>query len=152
MRTRFAITANGGKFLCAQEPFVISASTETRLIARTRFAFTAAFTGWVALTCLLPIDVSTSGDDAGWKATQAIRTLCGILPAQVWRPVSCRASFRNQQVTENEEEATTQDAPRVAVVARPKLKQLRFDDLLFSIFAPDHLIELPGTPPPVALS
>ena len=52
---------------------------------------------------------------------------------------------------DEEEDRSPEESPRVALAARPNPHKFTRETRNFRIESPDHLIELPGTPPPVAL-
>jgi hypothetical protein len=55
------------------------------------------------------------------------------------------------EATDHENDRSTEDSSRLAVAARPNPHKFTRETLTFHVESPDRLIELPGTPPPVAI-
>ncbi len=118
-----------------------------------RFVLTAAFAAWVGCADVLATEAA-SLDSPGSESARLqsqFRLTGDVLPAQFCRFVPCRSSARTVEVTDEEQETSGDDSPRFLVTTRPNSKTLASRVLSFRIVAPDHLIELPGTPPPAAL-
>jgi hypothetical protein len=92
----------------------------------------------------------SKGSEFGRLQSQ-FRLTNGLLPLQLCRFVPCRSSARTIEVTDEEQETSGEESPTFSNVAKPKTQSCAFEILSFCIAQPDHLIELPGTPPPAAL-
>jgi hypothetical protein len=85
------------------------------------------------------------------RVQSQFRLTSGVLPPQLCRFAPCRFSARTIEVTDEERETSGEDSRQLMIAARPNSQTFTSEILSFRIVAPDHLIELPGTPPPAAL-
>ena len=118
-----------------------------------RIVLTAALAAWIGCADMLATDSATadSGRNQVTKTQSQFRLTSGLLPAQFCRFVPCRSSARTIEATDEEDDRPSEESPRVAIAARPNPRKFTRETRSFCIETPDHLIELPGTPPPVAL-
>jgi len=96
---------------------------------------------------------SASSDSRGSQQARVqsqFRLMSVVLPPQLCRFVPCRSSARTIEVTDEEQERSDEDSPQLTIAARADSHPFTSEILSFRIAAPDHLIELPGTPPPAA--
>jgi hypothetical protein len=114
-----------------------------------RFVLTAAFAAWVGCADMLATD--SAGDSSGSQCARVqsqFRQTRGVLPPQLCRFVPCRSSARTIEVTDEDQETSGEDSPQSTIATPPNSKTFPSAILSFCIAQPDHLIELPGTPPP----
>jgi hypothetical protein len=115
---------------------------------------TAAFAAWVGCADLLVTEAAFCDSCASLSAglqTQ-FRLTSGVLPAQFCRFIPCRSSVRTIERTNEEQDSSREDSPRLTIAVRPNSQSFTTVIPFLQIITPDHLIELPGTPPPAARS
>jgi hypothetical protein len=112
---------------------------------------TAAFAAWIGCADLLATSfVGESGISQSVRSQSHFRLTSGVLPPQLCRFVPSRLSARTIEATDEEQESSTEDSRGTTIAAPRKSQYFASEILSFRITQPDHLIELPGTPPPAA--
>jgi hypothetical protein len=120
---------------------------------RCRFVLITALAAWIGCADLLATGAAFNSNTSQTVRSQNhFRLNSGILQPQFCRFVPARSSARTIEVTEDEQEISDRSSSQLTVTTRPNSHNFTSDILSFRIVEPDHLIELPGTPPPAARS
>ena len=116
-----------------------------------RFVLTAAFAAWIGCADLLATSfVGETSTSQSVRSQSQFRLTSGVLPPQLCRFVPSRLSARTIEATDEEQESSNEDSRGPAITTPRQSQDFASEILSFRIALPDHLIELPGTPPPVA--
>jgi hypothetical protein len=153
LRTPFAITTCRSTPYVRREQPLASEALYSHRYRFVRLLVTAAFAAWIGCADILATESASadSGRSQLTKVEAQFRLTSGVLPAQFCRFVPCRSSARTIEATDQENDRSTEDSSRLAVAARPNPHKFTRETLTFHVESPDRLIELPGTPPPVAI-
>jgi hypothetical protein len=124
---------------------------QIRRLRHCRFVLTVAFAAWIGCTDLLATSVvGESGASQSVRSQSHFRLTRGVLPPQLCRFNPSPLSARTIELTEEEQEKSDEDSRGPTIAVRRKSQGFASETISFRIAAPDHLIELPGTPPPAA--
>jgi hypothetical protein len=102
---------------------------------------------WIGVANLPPSAANSHAN--GSEGVHHFETAGFVVWAMPTRPLAQHAAPRIVQCTEEQTETETKASPNFRLAARPGSKRNSLSaSQSLSVISPDHLMELPGTPPP----
>jgi hypothetical protein len=129
---------------------LLRAAIHQRTRRRSHFALTIALAAWIGGADLLATNLATSdsnGSPFGQVESQ-FQIASRICPLQLCRQVSSRSPLRATGISQEEESRASEKPSRLTLANRPATENSRAESFSCRVMAVDHLIALPGTPPP----